>query len=105
MFRTGLFLVAALAATTPDFAAAGGLAPRKPETAAATVVLTGLDLSTSAGIAEARKRLTIMSKRLCHQLRDDRKVDDWENYLDCVNDTLASALDRIRTPSSNVARN
>jgi len=81
------------------------LVPRKPETAAGTVVLADLDLSTPAGIAEARKRLTIMSERLCNKFRDDRKVADWETYVDCVHDTLASALERIQTPTSSVARN
>src|SRR5579863_3436700 len=105
MSRRVLFLSAALLAATPRFAPAGELAPRKPETASGTVVLVGLDLSTPAGIAEARKRLTIMSERLCRKLRDDRKVDDWENYVDCVHDSLASAVERIQTSTSNVARN
>jgi len=100
-----LLLSAALLAATPSFAPAGEIAPRKPETAAGTVVLTGLDLSTSAGIAEARKRVAIMSQRLCDKFRDDRKVADWATYVDCVHDTLARALEQIQTPTSNLARN
>jgi UrcA family protein len=103
MSRKALLLSAALLAATPSFAPAGELVPRKPETVAGTVVLAGLDLSTSAGIAEAHKRLTIMSERLCLKFRDDRKVADWETYVDCVHDTLASALERIRIPIASVA--
>jgi UrcA family protein len=102
MFRSVLLLSAALLATTPTFAPAGELVPG---TAAGTVALAGLDLSTPAGAAEAHRRLTIMSERLCRKFRDDRKVDDWENYVDCVHDTLASALERIQTPTSSLARN
>jgi len=105
MSRKALLLSAALLAAAPSFAPASEPVPGKPETAAGTVVLAGLDLSTSAGIAEAHKRLTIMSERLCRKFRDNRKVSDWETYVDCVHDTLASALERIQTPTSSVARN
>jgi UrcA family protein len=105
MSRRVLLLSTAFLAATPSFAPAGGLVPGKPETAAGTVVLAGLDLSTTAGIAEARKRLTIMSEHLCRKFRDDRKVADWETYVDCVHSTLASALERTQTPTSSVARN
>jgi UrcA family protein len=105
MSRKALLLSAALLVATPIFAAAGDAAPSKRETATGTVVLAGLDLSTSTGIAEAHKRLTILSERLCGKFRDDRKVDDWENYVDCVHHTLASALERIQTPTSTTARN
>jgi UrcA family protein len=102
MFRSVLILSAALLAATPSLAPAG---ESVPGTAAGTVVLAGLDLSTPAGAAEAHRRLTIMSERLCRKFRDDRKVDDWENYGNCVRDTLAGALERIRTPTSSIARN
>ena len=105
MSRRVLLLSAALLAATPSFAPAGELVRGKPETAAGTVVLAGLDLSTSAGIMEARKRLTIMSERLCRNFRDDRKAGDWETYVDCVHATLANALGQIRVPTSSVARN
>jgi UrcA family protein len=105
MSRRILLLSAALLLAAPSFAAAGEPMPGKSATAAGTVVLGGLDLSTPAGAAEARKRLSIMSERLCRKLRDDRKVEDWANYVDCVHETLASALERIQTPTSSVARN
>jgi UrcA family protein len=96
MSRKALLLSAAFLAATPSFAA--------PETATGTLVLAGLNLSTSVGIAEAHKRLTILSERLCAKFRDVRKVDDWENYADCVHHTLASALERIQTPTASIAR-
>jgi UrcA family protein len=105
MSRRVLLLSAVLLGATPSFAHAGEFPPGKPESLAGTVELAGLDLSTSAGIAEARKRLTVTSERLCRKFRDDRKADDWQTFVDCVHDTLASALERIRTPTSSVARN
>jgi UrcA family protein len=105
MFRRDLLLAAALAAATPYFAAAGDLAPGKPETATATVVLADLDLSTSAGSAQARERLTRAAERLCRRFRDDRRTADWPTYVDCVHDTVASALERSRISAVSVARN
>jgi UrcA family protein len=105
MSRNLLLLSAALLATTPIFACAGEVAPGKPETAAASVVIAGLDLSTTAGMAQARKRLSVMAARLCRKFRDDRKAADWANYVDCVHDTVASALERIPTPASSLAKN
>jgi UrcA family protein len=105
MLRRGLFLAAALAAAAPNFAAAGDLAPAKPETATTTVVLADLDLSTSAGSAQARERLTRAAEHLCRRFRDDRQIADWANYADCVHDTVASALERNRISVVSVARN
>jgi UrcA family protein len=105
MSRKSLILSAALLATTPGFAPAADLLHGKRETAAGTVALADLDLSTASGTAEARRRLTVMAKHLCRKFRDDRKVEDLESYIDCVHDTLASALDRIQSPTRNVARN
>jgi len=105
MSRRVLLLSAALLCAIPILAPAGELLAGKPQTAAGTVVLADLDLSTAAGIAAARKRLTLMSGRLCRTLRDDRKVGDWEDYVACVHDTLARALERTQTPKSSVARN
>jgi len=105
MSRCVFLLCAALLAATPSLAPAADLVPGKPATAAGTVVLAGLDLSTSAGITEARKRLITMSERLCRKFRDDREVADWENYVACVRTALAGALERIQTPTSSVAGN
>jgi UrcA family protein len=102
MFRSVLTLSAALLAVTPSFAPA---APPQPGTAAGTVVLAGLDLSTPTGVAEAHRRVTLMSERLCREFRDDRKVDDWQNYVNCVRDSVAKTLERIQTTTSSVARN
>jgi UrcA family protein len=98
-------LSAALLAASASLAPAGEFVSGKPETASATVVLADLDLSTPSGIAESRKRLTIVSERLCRNFWDHRKVDNWENYLRCVKTTLASAVERMQTSTSNVAKN
>jgi UrcA family protein len=102
----GVFLLSAsLLAATPIVASADELVRGRPETATATVVLTGLDLSTPVGIAEAKKRLKMTAERLCRKFRDDRKAADWENYVDCFHDTLAKALEQIGGPTSSVAKN
>jgi UrcA family protein len=103
--RDLLLLCAALVIVTPSFAAAAEPVPAKPATVTGTVVLADLDLSTPRGAAEARRRLSIMSERLCRNLGDDRKVEDRENYVDCVHDTLAKTLERIQTPPSSLAKN
>ena len=105
MSRNTLLLSAALLAITPSFAPAGELVPGKPETASGRVALAGLDLSTAAGMAQAHKRLTILAERLCRKFRDDREAADWATYVDCVHDTLTSALEKIQPPASSVARN
>jgi UrcA family protein len=105
MFQKRLFLIAALAAATPHFAAAGDLVPGKAETAAGKVPLTGLDLSTPEGSSQARERLTRVAARLCRKFRDDREIADWATYVDCVHDTVASALERIRSSPVSVASN
>jgi UrcA family protein len=102
MSRSALLLSAALL-VAPTFAPAAEVLLRRPEAVSGAVVFAGLDLSTPAGIAEARKRLTTVSERLCRSFRDDRKVDDRETYADCVHDTLATALERIRISASSVA--
>jgi UrcA family protein len=105
MDRKALLLTAAFIAATPGFVSASDLARAKPETAAATVVLAGLDLSTADGIAQAHKRLSRTAQRLCRTFRDDRKVSDRETYADCVHDTVTIALEQIQMQTSSVARN
>jgi UrcA family protein len=105
MYRPVVILSAVLVAATPNLAPAGTPVPGKAETAAGTVTLAGLDLSTTAGMAQAQKRLTVVAERLCRKFRDDRKAADWATYVDCVHDTLASALEKVMTTSSSIARN
>jgi len=104
MSRGVLLLSAVLAAAVPSLAPAGELIG-KPESATGTVRLAGLDLSTTAGIAETYKRLTTVAERLCRRFRDDREAADWATYIDCVHDTLTSALEKIQMPSSSIAKN
>jgi UrcA family protein len=104
MSRRVLLLSAVLAAAVPSLAPAGELTG-KPESATGTVRLAGLDLSTTAGIAETYKRLTTVAERLCRRFRDDREAADWATYIDCVHDTLTSALEKIQMPSSSIAKN
>jgi UrcA family protein len=105
MSRKILLLSAAFLVVTPSFAPAGELVPAKPETASGTVALAGLDLSTTAGMAQAHRRLTLLAERLCRKFRDDREADDWATYVDCVHDTLTSALAKIQPPASSIAKN
>ena len=104
MFRGIVLLSAALLAATPGLTPAGELAPRQ-EIAVGKVRVADLDLSTSAGTAAAHRRLTTMAERLCQKFRDQLSAADWATYVDCVHDTVASALEQIQTEASNIAKN
>jgi UrcA family protein len=95
----------ALSATLPLAASASPPAPRQaPETSSTTISLSGLDLTTSQGLREARARLANAAKHLCRQWADSRKVDDSASYAMCTQEALAYALKQLPTAVLN-ARN
>jgi UrcA family protein len=67
-----------------------------PETASATVALADLDLKTSAGLRDARRRLGTAVQHLCQSFMDSRIVSARETYQDCVHDALQDAEQRLR---------
>lgn len=75
--------------------------PKAPavETRAATVSLSGLDLSTPEGVRAAHERLRIVAQRLCAEVGNNRTISFRETYSACVRETLARAVQRIDAPT------
>ena len=76
-----------------------------PETATASVALTGLDLTTPDGARAAHSRLAAAAARLCRRLEDTRRISHAETARDCYRDTLAEADRRLETRIEIVATN
>ena len=65
----------------------------------APVSVADLDLSSPEGIQAARARVHATARRLCLQLAGPRDRSRHENYLACVDATVAAAL-RHTTPAT-----
>jgi UrcA family protein len=65
------------------------------ETRATNVSLAGFDLSTPAGMAAARERLRRTAVRLCSQVADELDLSHHDNFVRCVDASLASALPKL----------
>jgi UrcA family protein len=63
---------------------------------AAGVSLAGLDLTTSAGIAAARKRLHETARRSCSQGADNRQLPDRHGFVSCIDEALIGELKQIK---------
>ena len=61
----------------------------------ARVSVADLDLSSSEGIQAARARVHATARRLCLEVADPRDRSAHENYLACVDATVAAALREI----------
>lgn len=98
-YRAYVLALTAAAACLPAAFAAAAPPNARVETAAASVSLRDLDLSTPSGMREARERLAIRAQKLCREFMDERKVSSWQTYADCSRDTLAAALQRLNDPA------
>ena len=61
-----------------------------------TVSLTDLDLSTAQGMSAAQTRISKMVKRLCTQVEDPDDLSHHENFLACVDQSMANAMRQLR---------
>jgi len=93
-------LVAGAMALAPVLCAASPPRIVPPRTAAATVSVADLDLSTAEGVRTARRRLEVAAVRLCHGFSDSRRVADVATVRDCSRDAVADAIRRISTVNS-----
>ncbi len=92
--KVKILLSAALAlGATATWADAPRRAPA--ETAAATVSLSDLDLSTAAGMEAARLRIAAMALHLCRRFDTSRRIDDRENTDACYHEAVAAALGQV----------
>jgi UrcA family protein len=60
--------------------------------------LSGLDLSTPEGMSTARERVHQAARSLCGEVADDLDLSHRENFLKCVDTTIAQGLEQIPGP-------
>lgn len=96
--RVGAFLI--LLALGCHLARAGESAkPNGPTSRTAVVSMADLDLTTEAGMQVARERLHITARRLCRHTVDPWAISHQQDYVACVDATLASALAQLPSPA------
>jgi UrcA family protein len=69
------------------------------------VSIAGLDLSTVDGLNIARERVRQVARRLCLQLVDPNDRSRQWNYVNCLDDAVASAMQQVSGSSSGMAAN
>jgi UrcA family protein len=89
----------ALCAIAPITVMADTQPPPAAETRAATVSLADLELSTPDGQRAARERLHQIARRLCSQVGDTQDISHQPNFVACVDETLANALQQLNGPA------
>ena len=62
--------------------------------------IKGLDLSTPEGARAARERLRQTARKLCAQVADELDLSHHANYLACVDQSVAKAMQLIAPPST-----
>jgi UrcA family protein len=67
----------------------------EPEVAQATVSFTDLDLTTTLGVGQARRRLVAAAQRLCHRFSDSLKASNNATSAACYRETLADVTQRF----------
>ena len=90
---------AAMFAIVPAEVLANPPSAPAPRALESKVSLADLDLSTAAGVREAHRRVRAKAEHLCHQLWDDNSASFRWTYAACVEDTVASAVQRLSLPA------
>ncbi len=65
----------------------------------ATVSVADLDLSTTAGMQTAQHRVRATARRLCGKVVNPWSVSHQQQFADCVDATMASALKQLPAPA------
>lgn len=81
-------LTAAVCATTQSV-------PASPATSSVRINFSGIDLSTSAGQEIAKDRLVQAARLACFRVEEQQDLSHHENYLACVDATLAEAMPKL----------
>jgi UrcA family protein len=68
-------------------------------TRSAKVSIKGLDLSMPEGARAARERLRQAARKLCAQVADELDLSHHANYVACVDQSVAKALQHVAPPS------
>ena len=71
-------------------------------TRSAKVSIAGLDLLTPQGALAARERLRQTARKLCAQVADELDLSHHANYIACVDESVAKAMQQV-APASIVA--
>ncbi|MEP6886545.1 MAG: UrcA family protein [Gammaproteobacteria bacterium] len=99
-------LIVAAAMLTPVIALAAINATPPSEspnmTRSATVALADLDLTTPAGINAARDRVHKTARHLCSSLSDSSDLSHAANFVICVDEAVARAMQKVVESGSNV---
>jgi len=96
--KVGTFLV--LLALGAHLARAGeSVKPDRASAGTAVVSMADLDLTTEAGMRAARERLHATAKRLCRRVVDPWAISHQQDFVACVDTTLASALRQLPSPA------
>jgi UrcA family protein len=74
-----------------------------PDSRSAKVSIADLDLNTPRGAEAARKRLDQVARHLCQQVADEGDLSKHANYLACVDETLAKALQQAVLTNGKLA--
>jgi UrcA family protein len=69
------------------------------------VSIAGLDLSTTDGLNTARERVRQVARRLCLQLVDPNDRSRQWNYVNCVDDAVANAMQQVGGSSHSIVAN
>jgi UrcA family protein len=62
----------------------------------ATVSLAGLNLATDKGMQEARDRVHEKARHLCDRVIDPWSLSHQADYVHCVDDTVATAINQLQ---------
>jgi UrcA family protein len=89
----------ALCALLSTVVAADPKADTAPVTRSAKASLADLDLSTPEGMRTARERIHQTARHLCNRVSDELDLSHHENYVACVDETSAAALQKIIEPA------
>jgi UrcA family protein len=68
-------------------------------TRSAKVSIAGLELSTPQGARAARERVRQTARKLCAQVADELDLSHHANYLACVDESVAKAMQQVAPPS------
>jgi UrcA family protein len=63
------------------------------------VPIAGLDLSKPQGARAARERLRQKARKLCAQVADELDLSHHRNYLACVDESVAKAMQQVAPPT------
>jgi UrcA family protein len=96
--RVGAFLVL-LALGAHLARAEESVKPSGPGARTKVVSVADLDLATAAGMQQAHARLHAAARRLCGRVVDPWAVSHQQDYVACVDRTLASALAQLPSPA------